>query len=265
MTNRLVDRAPLTALGLLWPLGLAPGEAPAGRPERTFRVVAANALKRNRQPEEWAGAIGALRPDVLCIAELTPAIAAALDDAGVGSELAHRCDVVQRDPAGTGLWSRWPLSDDRVLHAGHAMPVARIDEVGATVVAVHTFAPASPWKQRVWWRSFDAVESLVRSVEGPLVVAGDFNATAAHGPLRRLVGGSLLRDAHVSAGRPFARTFPAALPVALLDRVLVSPEVAVEAIAEHRAPGSDHRAVTADLAVVCAGHRRGPGGSISAT
>jgi endonuclease/exonuclease/phosphatase family metal-dependent hydrolase len=147
------------------------------------------------------------------------------------------------------LWSRWPLADARVLSAGHAFVVACVPELGVTVGAVHTLAPSRRWRERIWWRSFDTVETVAAATPGPLVVAGDWNATMAHGPLRRLVAGGRLRDAHVDAGRGSARTWPARLPVALLDRVLVSPEIAVESIREVRLPGSDHRAVVADLAL----------------
>ena len=51
----------------------------------------------------------------------------------------------------------------------------------------------------------------------------------------------------LDVGRGRAATFPARLSVALLDRVLVSDEVAVRSVTEHRVPGSDHRAVVAEL------------------
>ena len=247
MTVRFLDRVPFTALGLLWPFGGPPQEAGPTGDGVPFRLVSSNALKKNKHPEQWAEAVLALEPDVLCVAELTPPLDEALHAAGPP---AHRCAHVEADPAGTGLWSRWPLEDGRVLHAGHAMPVARIPELGVTVAAVHTMAPSTRWKGRVWWQSFDAITSLTERTDGPLVVAGDWNATMGHTPLRRLVAGTRLRDGHTDAGRRHARTWPSCAPVALLDRVLVSPEVAVRSITEHKLPGTDHRAVAADLVVV---------------
>ena len=249
MTDRLLDRAPFTALGLLWPYGAPLVAGPAGS-GRSFRLVVSNALKLNRRPDEWAEAVLALEPDVLCIAELTPALDAALQRAGAP---AHRCAHVSKEPAGTGLLSRWPLEDGRILDAGHAMATARIPELGVTVAAVHTMAPSRRWRARVWWRSFDTIGVLAEQTTGPLVVAGDFNATAGHGPLRELLAGGVLRDAHANAGRHLARTWPARVPVALLDRVLVSDAVAVRSISEHKLPGTDHRAVVADLEVVVRG------------
>lgn len=247
----LLDRAPFTALGLVWPAAAPsqpPGPADVGAGSRRFRLVASNALKSNPRPDAYARALCGLGADVLCVAELTPAIDAAVRAAGAP---AHSCREVAAGSAGTGLWSRWPLEDARVLRAGHALAVAFVPALGVTVGAVHTMAPSRRWRERVWWRSFAAIESVAASsaADGPVVLAGDWNATMAHGPLRRLVAGGRLRDAHVDAGRASARTWPARVPVALLDRVLVSAAVAVTSIREVRLPGSDHRAVVADLVV----------------
>lgn len=245
--SRLLDRAPWTALGLLWPFGGPPQPEVAVGPGASFRVVASNALKTNHRAAAWSDAVLALEPDVLCVAELTPRLERALSAAGPPP---HRCAAARRGSDGTGLWSRWPIEDAEVLQAGRALVVARIPGVGATVGAVHTVAPSSPWRTRGWWQSFDAVQALAARTQGPLVVAGDWNATMGHSPLRRLVAGGRLRDAHTDAGRRLARTWPARFPVALLDRVLVSPGIAVRRITEHRVPGSDHRAIAADLVVV---------------
>jgi endonuclease/exonuclease/phosphatase (EEP) superfamily protein YafD len=253
LRDRFIDRAPFTALGLLWPFG-APAQAPGPPPGggRRFRLVSSNALKKNRRPRAWAEAVLALSPDVLCVPELTPPLEEALRAVGDGLP-EHRCADTKAEPAGTGLWSRWPIDDGRILRAGHSMIVAPIPAIGATVAAIHTVAPASRRKAPQWLGSFDAITTMANDTPGPLVIAGDWNATVAHTPMRRLLAGGRVRDAHIDAGRPFARSWHARFPVALLDRVLVSPEVAVHSIAEHRVPGTDHRAVVAELEVVSEG------------
>jgi endonuclease/exonuclease/phosphatase (EEP) superfamily protein YafD len=244
--RRLLDEPPFTAVGLLWrgpPLPVGAVRAGGGR---RFRLVATNALKKNRRPEAWAASVLDLAPDVLCVAELTATNAAAL--AADGRRPRHACVEVHPDSGGTGLFARWPLEDARVLDtAGHALPVARVAELGVTVGAVHPVAPSNRSKGPRWRASYETIEKLVAEVDGPLVLAGDWNATGAHSPLRDLVAGGVVGDAHTAAGRGSAATWPARCPVALLDRVLVSTHVAVVSIAEHRAPGSDHLAVVADL------------------
>ena len=250
MRNRLIDRAPFTALGLFWPHA-APPQEPGPSPSddgRRFRLVTSNALKKNRRRRAWAEAVLALEPDVLCVPELTPPLEDALRDTRALPE--HRCADTKAEPGGTGLWSRWAIDDGRILRAGHSMIVAPIPELGATVAAVHTVAPSSRKKTPEWHKSFDAITTMANETTGPLVVAGDWNATIAHTPLRRLLADTRLRDAHIDAGRASARSWHSWVPVALLDRVLVTPDIAVRSMTEHRVPGTDHRAVVAELEVV---------------
>lgn len=190
-----------------------------------------------------------LGADVLCVVELTPAIHAALQVAEGARLPEHSCAEVRNGSGGTGLWSRWPLEDARVVDVGYAIVAARVRALRATVAAVHAVAPARPRYTPSWWQAFDAVHELAGQAGGPFVAAGDWNATMGHGPLRELVAAGRVRDAHVDAGRPYARTWPSTLPTALLDRVLVSPRIAVRSIREHRLPGTDHHAVAADLTV----------------
>jgi len=86
-------------------------------------------------------------------------------------------------------------------------------------------------------------EQQTRSV----VLAGDFNSpggTRALDPLRKL-----LRDAWVERGRGWGGTMTAALPLARIDQVWVSPDIEVlDAAVEPRA-SSDHRAVRVDIRV----------------
>lgn len=245
MSGRWTDRAPFTALGLVWPGPVpvqAPGPtAPDGAP--AFRLVVGNALKSNRQAAAWAREALALSPDVLGVVELAPRIAGVLEGC-----LEHSCLAVRPRSEGTGVWSRLPIDTCEVRSAGNAMVVVRL-ALGVTVAVVHTVAPARHAKVRRWHESFDAVQQLLDETAGPLVVAGDWNATFAHGPMQDLLARGRVRDAHVDAGRPRARTWNARFPTALLDHVLVSEEIAVSGIAEHRLPGSDHLALCADLAL----------------
>ena len=86
-----------------------------------------------------------------------------------------------------------------------------------------------------------------------MVVLGDFNADRDHAAFRRLLSIGL-RDAHDERGRGLARTWPTRLPLLQLDHVLVRDgrggRLVAEDVREVVVPGSDHRAVVADLAVL---------------
>jgi endonuclease/exonuclease/phosphatase family metal-dependent hydrolase len=216
-----------------------------------LRVVTSNALRSNRRADAWAAAVLALEPDVLCVQEVTAVVDGALARAGVAEALPGGCAEVRKLSAGTGVWTRLPVEATELTVAGYVLAAVRLAVgAGVTVASIHTVAPAKPRQGRRWRGSFDAIAGYVARTPGPLVVAGDWNATLAHTPLRTLLDGGRLRDAHLDAGRAHAATWPARWPRALLDRVLVSDEIAVRAVSEHRVPGSDHRAVAADLVVV---------------
>jgi endonuclease/exonuclease/phosphatase (EEP) superfamily protein YafD len=137
--------------------------------------------------------------------------------------------------------------------AGYAYIAARVDLPAGpvTVVAVHTVAPAKPGTRRPWRASFDALTEVVNRLEGPVVAAGDYNATLGHRPLRELLARTRLRDGHTAAGRGLARSWPAMgwlPPIGLIDRVLISPELTVVSIEERLLPGTDHLGVVSRLA-----------------
>lgn len=87
------------------------------------------------------------------------------------------------------------------------------------------------------------------------LLVGDFNATLDHGALRRLLRRGYL-DAADEVGAGLTPTWPSGRatalaafdpPPATIDHVLVERGVAVAAVRVHDVPGSDHRAVLADL------------------
>ena len=77
-----------------------------------------------------------------------------------------------------------------------------------------------------------------------MIVAGDFNATADHGPMGRLLA-SGLRDAFDEAGRGVGATWPSwrgpMIPVMRLDHVLVRGPITVLSAEVQDNRGSDHR------------------------
>lgn len=84
------------------------------------------------------------------------------------------------------------------------------------------------------------------------MLAGDFNATLDHAPLRALIATGYA-DAGDAAGAGLVGTWRAQsqagrlLPAVPLDRVLVDPRVAADGLSVHPIPGSDHRSVIAEL------------------
>lgn len=206
--------------------------------------------------------------DVLVLTDAGPDQVAAVVAAGVGEVLTH--DTTQR-AGGSVVWSRYPItSDDLVSDGGDSrvvtVDVPRMGEVG--VVAVH---PTPPYQEdgRRWRADWDRVITRVREVvgeeaNGRVVVAGDFNATLDHIPVRTLRSMGF-RDAGEQVDAGLSSTWPAngswsrfgvsVPPFVALDHVMTAPGlVAVEQVVDG-ATGSDHLGLVATLAI--AGHVNG--------
>jgi endonuclease/exonuclease/phosphatase family metal-dependent hydrolase len=81
------------------------------------------------------------------------------------------------------------------------------------------------------------------------ILLGDFNATLDHEALREVLDRGYV-DAADAAGQGLAPTWPRGHllpPTVTIDHVLVDERVRVRDVGVHELPGSDHRAVTADL------------------
>ena len=235
-------------------LRAAPVPEGAGAAPR-LRVVVSNLYVRNPEPERAGAALRALEPDVLVVPELDARGLAALRSSGLLSDLPYS---VTREDAGqetVGLFSRRPLEDLELRQVGgRVLPRATVDVDGVRrrLLAAHPLPPLGGLGP-LWRVSLEDLAAEAEALDLPAVVAGDLNADRDHAVFRGLLDAGL-RDVHDELGRGLARTWPARLPVLHLDHVLVrdSPEARVVplSVREVDVPGSDHRGVVADLAVV---------------
>lgn len=220
----------------------------------TLRVVTANILKTNPDSVRVGAALAALRPDVLVVAELRPANLPGLRASGLLDDLPYT-SMDSGPLRDVELFSRLPLSD--IGHreaAGSPQPRATI-EVGGVAVRLageHPLPPIGTWEAG-WRASLADLATEAGAQPLPLVVAGDFNATRDHAPFRQVLATGL-RDAADARGRGLARTWPQWLPILALDHVLVRDGAGARLFvldqSEVTLPGSDHKAVLADLAVL---------------
>jgi endonuclease/exonuclease/phosphatase (EEP) superfamily protein YafD len=215
-------------------------------------LVAANLLYDNGRIDEAASRILALDADVLVLTEYDQAAQTAFTRSGVASDYPHRVELPRPGAFGSAVYSRFPITrTDTVDLAGTptidvdlALPDGRV-----RLVAVHTLQPlAGLGTLRAQHR---ILAGLVQAAGGPTILAGDFNATIDHGPFRAVLEHGL-RDTHLERGAGRTTTWPVgeAVPAfTQLDHILVSDTIAVLAAGDRTVPGSDHRAVTARLAL----------------
>ena len=115
---------------------------------------------------------------------------------------------------------------------------------------MHTHPPVhSPRQVRRWEEDLTL---LPAPADGVLrVLAGDFNATWDHAAFGRLLRRGWV-DAARATGQAWRATWQpvhAPQPRLTLDHVLVDPRIGVRALRVVRVPGSDHRALVAELLV----------------
>ncbi|WP_302893152.1 endonuclease/exonuclease/phosphatase family protein [Actinomadura luzonensis] len=238
-----------TALGFaVLPRALGTAEAAAGRP---FRVMTINMLFGRADAETIVRLVREFDPDVLSTQELTPGAVSDLDAAGLKELMPHRVLQAEWSAAGSGLFSKHELRElpDMVPDVGHRMPAAAVSLPGGDPVEfvdVHPYPPLGPNVVN-WNEALDTLPSA--SPDRVRVLAGDFNASLDHAALRGVLSRGY-KDAADQVGAGLIPTWPAnkkVPPIITIDHVLVDRRVAVRAVDVRTVPGTDHRAVLAEL------------------
>ena len=194
--------------------------------------------------------------DVLLLIEAAPGTEDVARDAGIGRHLPHAVGVERPDAGGAYILSRYPLTTAGVPEppdTRYALPTAVVQapQGEVTVMAVHTVAPLAA-DAVVWHRELTSLASwaAVAPTAGPLVLAGDFNASSDHPAFRRFAAAGLY-DAQREVGRGRRRTWPERAgpfvpPFVDLDHILLRG-LAVTGFDRFAVPGTDHYAVSAGL------------------
>lgn len=226
------------------------------------RVVTANLWLHNPDITAAGAELLADAPDLVVLQELTPQLLEGLRRSGLLAALPHHVLDPLPDHQGSAVLSRWPLTDTVVLDVdGSPMAAATVQTPAGPllVVAVHLLNPAAPDARRRWQRQHRSLRLLVADAALPVVLAGDFNASADHVSFRRLLSGDV-RDAMTVAARGAGATWPVwsgpVPPLMRLDHVLVPAAVGVRAARSEVTTGSDHRRLVVDLALAPGGHGR---------
>ncbi len=258
-------RPDLTTLRRLW-IAASSGLPLLPRAERvatavdgpTLVVVAANLERGEKDPRRQAEAVVGLDADVLLLVEHTPATRDALIAAGLATAFPHLADDVDPGYFGSLVASRRPIGATRAVDLG-GRPGQLVDlDVDGTevrVVPVHTQAPIFDRDVDVWHATVEATAAVADAAPGPVVLAGDWNATGGHRRFRGALRRHRLADASAVRGRRWYPTWPVDAPLLglrpppllTLDHVVVSDDVEVIDLARLDLPGSDHKGLRAVL------------------
>ena len=235
----------LLQMSWLVPLFVANSEAPAEG--KALTVMTSNILFGRGDATAVVNLVRENNVDLLAVQELTPDAAIRLRDAGLNETLRYRW--LDATSAGMGIWSRYPLAQlpdgSRVSWPAIGRQVS-IPGLPISFLAVHPAAPLSP-DHAQWTRDQPLLRDALSSVPGPVVVAGDFNATLDHGIMRTLQSDGFI-DAAEAVGAGLNATWPNAsrspIPLFAIDHVMHRDvDVAPASVQNVVVPGSDHRAV----------------------
>jgi len=241
----------LLALAVL-PRAIGNGTVSAnGRP--TFLVLAANIHQGSADPAALVALVDRYRPDLLSVEELTPRFARELAAAGLGSRLPNTVLETKPGSSGAGLYSHLPMRKlPSPRRFSFRMPRAELTLPGGRslrVVGVHPYPP-QPNRTTEWE---EALASLPSAGHGtPWVLAGDFNGTFDQSQFRGVVDRGY-QDAGYVAGMGLEPTFPSGghmIPPVTIDHVLADRRLGIVSYSVADIPGSDHRAVEAELALL---------------
>lgn len=224
------------------------GPAAAGP---ALRVLTANLFFSRADPGRVVDLVRGDHVDVLSVQELNQDGVEALSQAGLDAELPYHVLDPRWGAAGTGLYSRYPLRVTApVPGAAMAMPQAELTLPGGRPVALTAVHPPPPFSRsnvRAWRRDLGALPAA--GPRGPVrILIGDFNATLDHARLRGVLDRGYA-DVADRAGKGLVLTWGLSKfgPPLTLDHVLVDERVAVRRVEVYDLPGSDHRAVFAEL------------------
>jgi endonuclease/exonuclease/phosphatase (EEP) superfamily protein YafD len=191
--------------------------------------------------------------DILTVSELTGEAARGLAAAGLHQELPYSFLQPREGGGGTGMYSRFPLSEPQALPGfvlGNLRATVAIP--GAAPTVVYALHPLPPWPQPAyrWMAELEKLHQLFDGERRPLIVGADFNSTWDHRQFRRVLDGTEpLRDAAEFTGAGIVATYPAdrGFPAVLaIDRILTRGGTPLS-FARIDIPGSDHYGVVGDI------------------
>lgn len=206
----------------------------------SITVLSSNLEYGKADLDELARASDRLNVDVLVITEAAY-LGDRLETSGLTERFPYRQGRSDDDARGTIVLSRWPST---LLAAGRDtvfdQPLVQIQTPHGPlqVKGVHSASPGHPT-----WRSELEEQAQTPAGSIPLLLAGDFNASADHAPFRAIT--ARFSDAHAQVGAGWVRTWNMkGLPFVQIDHVLLHKLRAQDAGVVDL-DGTDHRAVWA--------------------
>jgi endonuclease/exonuclease/phosphatase (EEP) superfamily protein YafD len=230
------------------PIGFEPKAEAAGA-AASLEVLSVNVSYRQFSPRTLLAIIREANPDVLVVQELTPHAETVL--AGLDAEFPYNQKFPAEGAYGIGVWSRWPIESSATIALGRVPAIeARLRGPNGTftVIGVHLRAPVTARRAAARNQELGELAARISATDGPLIVAGDFNATPYTPYFQQWLQASQLTDSR--RGRTLSISWPTMLPWAgiPIDHVAVNDGFRI--LSHRRLPNfeSDHYGILVELA-----------------
>jgi len=224
-----------------------------------YRLMTHNLFGLNADMDEIAAAVFAQDPDIVTFQEFFRDQGATLRPL-LAERYPHSVRCISGDRAFLAIFAKEPfaLQEEGACQAGPRQErtgrlLARFagkDGRGFSVMNTHLDWPAPLGRKR---EQFNLLAQAVRQVEGPMLLAGDFNATPWSYAFRDFVGAAELtrhtRNLPTFPALIYVLDWSDTLPFLPIDHVLSRNGVAVHRVARGEAASSDHYAVVVDFSI----------------
>jgi endonuclease/exonuclease/phosphatase (EEP) superfamily protein YafD len=231
------------------PRTLAP-EAAAAPALAPLKVLSVNVSYRQFLERRLLELVREAYPDIVVVQELTPHAERVLAD--LDTLFPHYRKFPADRQYGIGLWSRYEIESGATIALGRVPAIeARVRGPSGsfTVIGVHLSAPVT--RRRAAARNQQLAELAARSnaVDGPLIVAGDFNITPYSPYYTDWLDATRLTDTR--RGRTLSPSWPTMLRLIgiPIDHVAVNDDFTV--VSHRRLPNfeSDHYGALVEVAL----------------
>lgn len=224
---------------------------------RTWVLASANLRWGNADEAGFRGWLEETSPDVLFVAEVSPAWRRVLEalSAVYPEQVFSPADEQLRDEWGTALISRVPFVRTRLIppRADRYRPLIEVElELDGQVVLLRGAHPIRPGEPDAWRRRNLVIATLADEAWPALsILAGDLNTTSTSPVFRDLLAASGLSDSRRGFGRQPSFGLPPARPLLSLaiDHVLLGTALEVLERTTSPVPGSDHAGVVVSFAL----------------
>ncbi len=242
-------------LRTMWPT------ASAGTPtdRSTLRVMSANLLVGNNAMEGIVAEIRASQADVVMLQEYSRAWHTAMQS-GVGRLYPHVAYRTREDSFGIAIYSKHPFIDEPEIMlplGSHDIPqvraVVHFDGRNIALYNIHLLPPFGFDYVIETRKQFADLAGLLAEERLPVILAGDFNFTSAC-TQTGLLADLGFRDSHAWAGSGRGTTWPNHptlwfFPSLMLDHIYLSRELCALSHGVGVGEQSDHRPITAEIAI----------------